>query len=1235
MNQSQINFIVKTLGADEAARELQKLEKAAQKAGSTVKQYLKTSAGESDLIGLQSRAAQARAQNANATQQVANATNRAADATDRNSRSQAGYFGHIAKTTVQSALINKLFLEFVDVSGQAIQQVDLMNNFPATMASMGESTADASSAMDTLRNYVGQVGGNLGDATSYVTRFTGALGDVKAATAVFVGLNNALIAGDSSLEEQKQAAVQFAQALERGKPDLREWRTLTQNMSFQLDMVAKSMGYVNANELGEALSQGEESMAAFTTALTKMATGTGPIAEQARARMSGMQFSFNVLKNTMVQGLAAIIQTIGRENIVSFFTFLTQVVQVLTQVVVGLISALVTLFNFFAKLFGLPAIKLKKDVEGVAQGLGSGAGAAEDLGDGLKDAGDEAKALNKSLASFDKMNVLPDKTSGKGKKDEGAGGAGFDAGQLGELGDLFGDMGGKLAEAGKWAKIFAGIIAGIAGIKFAQAIIDQIAGIANSFATARKGLGKFKDAIVGTTDEAGKRSGGLAEKIGGLPAVITGKLDGMKGAFAGLGKFLTNPYVLAAAAVAIVVGALKHLYDTNEDFKKGFDSVWKGIGQVVGEVANILKAIMQPALDGLKKAWDGLLKAIQPVTITLQPFIDRIKEFFANLFPGVNAMEFFGKAIGVVAGVIAAIVVGPIAALIVGITLLTTGIVWLITKIIEIGTAIATYIGQNFTTAKDAVVGFVTGGIDLITGAFNTAKDAVVGFITGGIDFVGQKFQEFMGWVEEHKQALINWGIVITTFLLPKIVQIGAEFAVMAAKAAAELAKVVASSVANAAKTSAAWVTKELPKIIAGFAKASASATVEFAKMAAQAIANFVKMSAQAVVHGAKIAAAFAASAAKAAVEFGLMVVKFVAGLATMAAQLAIKAAQMAISWALALGPVGLAIAVVAGAIALIIANWDLVRDTAVAVFEKVKEVIQGAIDWVKENWPLLLAILTGPIGLFVLAVVKNWDQIKEAFNLAWEGIKAVWNTVVDFFKGVWEGIKLVFAFVIDFYKNLFQNAWNAIVFIWTTAANWFGGIWNGIKGAFAAVGTFFRDIFQGAWDNITRIFGGLWSWFKTNVWDRITGIFGSIGSSIGDAVSGAFKGVINTATGFVANMINNVIRSINGAINIINKIPGVSIGRIGEISLPRLARGGIVDQPTAAIIGEQGKEAIVPLENNLEWIDKLAAKINTSNTNGQPVQLTVQIGEEKIVSKVIELINEKTQMSGRNMIYV
>lgn len=43
---------------------------------------------------------------------------------------------------------------------------------------------------------------------------------------------------------------------------------------------------------------------------------------------------------------------------------------------------------------------------------------------------------------------------------------------------------------------------------------------------------------------------------------------------------------------------------------------------------------------------------------------------------------------------------------------------------------------------------------------------------------------------------------------------------------------------------------------------------------------------------------------------------------------------------------------------------------------------------------------------------------------------------------------------------------------------------------------------------------------------------------------------------------------------------------------IPMLAKGGIVKQATQAVIGEAGKEAVLPLESNTKWMDQLAKNI-------------------------------------------
>lgn len=81
-----------------------------------------------------------------------------------------------------------------------------------------------------------------------------------------------------------------------------------------------------------------------------------------------------------------------------------------------------------------------------------------------------------------------------------------------------------------------------------------------------------------------------------------------------------------------------------------------------------------------------------------------------------------------------------------------------------------------------------------------------------------------------------------------------------------------------------------------------------------------------------------------------------------------------------------------------------------------------------------------------------------------------------------------------------------------------------------------------------------------SNLWNGIIQFFTDIGQNIGDAVSGAIKGVVNGALGLLENFLNGPINLINGALDLINALPGVEVGKISPIKLPRMASGGYVD---------------------------------------------------------------------------
>ena len=245
----------------------------------------------------------------------------------------------------------------------------------------------------------------------------------------------------------------------------------------------------------------------------------------------------------------------------------------------------------------------------------------------------------------------------------------------------------------------------------------------------------------------------------------------------------------------------------------------------------------------------------------------------------------------------------------------------------------------------------------------------------------------------------------------------------------------------------------------------------------------------------------------------------------------------------------------------------------------------------------LIVAAIAAVIAIIVLCI-KHWDDISAAAAKAWEWIKKTWEKVAN-----WMNEKVV-----------------------QPIANFFKNMWESIKNTFNNVKEWFRDKFQQAWDAIKNVFSNFGSFFG-GLWDKIKNTFSALGTKLGDAIGGAVKAGINKVIGWIESTINKAIGLINGAINLINKIPGVNVGKLSTLSLPRLAMGGVVDSATVAMIGEQGKEAVVPLENNLGWLDKLAGMLNDRMGGGNPIVL--QVDGKTLAEVSVDNINKLTRQTG------
>lgn len=286
----------------------------------------------------------------------------------------------------------------------------------------------------------------------------------------------------------------------------------------------------------------------------------------------------------------------------------------------------------------------------------------------------------------------------------------------------------------------------------------------------------------------------------------------------------------------------------------------------------------------------------------------------------------------------------------------------------------------------------------------------------------------------------------------------------------------------------------------------------------------------------------------------------------------------------------------------------------------------------------LIVAAITAVIAVIVLCI-KHWDDISAAAKKAWEFIKKTWEKVADwinekvvqpmveYFTGLWTKVTEIFGNVKDWFSEKFQQAWEGIkkVFSDTIIGDYFKMIWENVKLVFSVVKDVLTGNFSDAWEGIKQVFSNFGSFFS-NLWNTIKNTFSALGTKIGDAIGGAVKAGINKVLGMIESTINKAINLINGAIGLINKLPGVSVGKINSLKIPRLAKGGVVDSATIAMIGEQGKEAVVPLENNTEWLDMLAARLGAIG-GGTPIVL--QVDGKTFAETSVATINQLTKQRG------
>lgn len=291
-------------------------------------------------------------------------------------------------------------------------------------------------------------------------------------------------------------------------------------------------------------------------------------------------------------------------------------------------------------------------------------------------------------------------------------------------------------------------------------------------------------------------------------------------------------------------------------------------------------------------------------------------------------------------------------------------------------------------------------------------------------------------------------------------------------------------------------------------------------------------------------------------------------------------------------------------AIGLVVAGiklYNFVQSGAlVATLKHTAALIAQGVAWVAANWPILLivAAITAVIAIIILCV-KHWDEIKETVTNVCNKMK---ETVSNWVNNVGQ-----------FFSNLKINIVNKVTEIRDGIKNKFQEAYNGIRNIFSNIGNFFNGI-----------------------WKNIKNTFTNLGTSIGNAISGAVKTGINGVISLIEKTINTAIRLINGGIKLINLIPGVSVGTINTLNLPRLAKGNVAYDETLAIFGEysgasNNPEITTPQNIMRDTFEDVLSNYG-GNSNDRPIYLTVNVGNKKLGQILLDDLREKTRRTGKDI---
>lgn len=311
----------------------------------------------------------------------------------------------------------------------------------------------------------------------------------------------------------------------------------------------------------------------------------------------------------------------------------------------------------------------------------------------------------------------------------------------------------------------------------------------------------------------------------------------------------------------------------------------------------------------------------------------------------------------------------------------------------------------------------------------------------------------------------------------------------------------------------------------------------------------------------------------------------------------------------------------------------SVVGPPILAIIKKIIQTVIGMIPVITSILQIVGSVVSGIISFITMVVTYVGTAIATILGFIMPIVQIVativaniWSVILTVAQNIWSKVSELVTAIIGFVSNLFKTVSDIINNIWSKIQDTMNRVGDKVKGVIDNINKYFNNIKS----TVSDVFNGIWSKVQgvmDNVGNKISNVLQGIQNSwsgLKGFVSGVFDGIegaVSSLVGSVKGMVNGVIGGINGAIGIINKIPGVHIGKI-----PRLERGGVLKRGQIGLLEGNGAEAVVPLEKNKAWIRAVAKDMAqimpsvTTNNNGQTINFYNKVQSPDEIARMLRM---------------